>query len=194
MTYEHESAGKVETGSSNSGRPPDRGGSFVYFIGSLGGAIKIGRSARPTARLSQLQCAHAEKLHLLAAMRGGADLEAKLHAQFAAHRIRGELFAACPDLLMLIWETASGAPPYYLHQLVIGELHAFLTDWTVRVPGVRTRSSVLYAAYCQWAATAGEPVRSQKTFSMAMKRAGVVAKKSNGMHWLDIRLREEMVR
>ena len=187
MTYANEEAGRVESRASDCGM--DDG--YVYFAGAVGGSIKIGRSVRPRERLNALQVGSELKLQLLAIIPGGRELEAALHTRFAPHRIRGEIFAASPELLMLIWEAAKTGL-VAAHQPPPASVHRFLTELTRRVPSARLRSSALFACYRRWATTNGERVLTQTAFGMGMRSAGFESLRSNGMHWLGIRLREEV--
>lgn len=71
---------------------------FVYFIGAGSGPVKIGFATRPSARLSDLQTSHHEKLSLLATLRGDLALEKAYHKRFAAHRLSGEWFTRAPEI------------------------------------------------------------------------------------------------
>jgi hypothetical protein len=68
----------------------------VYLIGTGWDHVKIGRSASPTARLSELQVASPEVLRLLKSWdmdRSSAKLfERALHEAFAWAAVRGEWF------------------------------------------------------------------------------------------------------
>src|SRR5437870_9693399 len=76
---------------------------YVYFIQSEATrAIKIGTSARPDARLSDLQVANSDKLTLLGTTT--AHSERALHAKFASIRIHGEWFKPEPALISFLRE------------------------------------------------------------------------------------------
>ena len=67
---------------------------MIYFIkATVSQAIKIGYSANPEKRLSELQTGNPDKLLLLGTIRGNVDVEAQLHAQFVQHRLEGEWFS-----------------------------------------------------------------------------------------------------
>lgn len=72
---------------------------FVYFIGSASGEIKIGFSNNPKSRLTTLQTSSSAKLSILAQTEGSLDTEAAYHRQFGAHRLHGEWFARHPDII-----------------------------------------------------------------------------------------------
>lgn len=71
----------------------------VYFI-RVGeeGPVKIGHAADVTARLGSLQVGHHERLYLLRALDGGAEIESWFHKQFAADHIRGEWYNYRPEM------------------------------------------------------------------------------------------------
>jgi hypothetical protein len=80
---------------------------WVYFIENAETKrIKIGHSAKPEARLSDLGVGNDCPLVLLGAIEGGPALEKALHARFRAQRVRGEWFqpAIRPEVLALIRE------------------------------------------------------------------------------------------
>jgi hypothetical protein len=77
---------------------------YVYFILSGSGDVKIGYSERPGRRLDQLQTGRADRLSLLAAFPGTAQLEADLHRRFAEHRKCGEWFSPAPEIFAWVVE------------------------------------------------------------------------------------------
>ncbi len=168
-------------------------GSFVYFVGAVGGPIKIGCSIRPRERRSVLQVGSEHSLQVLAMMPGDRATEAAMHQRFAGNRIRGEMFAPSPDLLMLIWTLASGKDRSAVGVLddphTIG-VHGFLERRTIKGIGLRVRSSALFSAYARECANAVCRPVSQKQFSEILRRSGFDRIRSNGIYWLDMRLRE----
>jgi hypothetical protein len=74
---------------------------FTYFV-KRGNAIKIGHSAIPKQRISQLQVSFAEPLEVLAIVPNTFVTEADAHAKFAHLRMHGEWFEAHPDLIEFI--------------------------------------------------------------------------------------------
>ncbi len=68
------------------------GRSVVYFIQSTNGLVKIGTTTQLTARVKDLRAMGATPIELVAAVKGEADLESDLHAEFAASRGHGEWF------------------------------------------------------------------------------------------------------
>jgi Meiotically up-regulated gene 113 len=85
-------------------------GELVYFV-RAGDAVKIGRTGNLAARLKALATGSAVALELLAAVPGGARLEARLHRRWRHLRLRGEWFRADEELLRSIREEAGGRPP-----------------------------------------------------------------------------------
>lgn len=87
--------------------------SFVYFAieDVPGGFVKIGRARNPAKRMLSLQTGTPRPLRLLCVIQGGAQLEAALHAAFAADRMSGEWFRASPRLLALARELAPLVAP-----------------------------------------------------------------------------------
>lgn len=73
--------------------------SLVYFIGSESGPIKIGMAINPEARCKELQTSHHERLTILTTCAGGQPQERAYHKQFAEHRLTGEWFERCPEIL-----------------------------------------------------------------------------------------------
>lgn len=71
----------------------------LYFIGADEGPVKIGVAQHPEKRLRQLQTAYPFPLKLLAVVKGAAPQEPEYHGRFAAHRLRGEWFERCPEIL-----------------------------------------------------------------------------------------------
>ena len=65
---------------------------FIYFIASHGGPIKIGHAFDPKHRLAAIQTGNPEPLLILAVVRGPRSLERRYHQQFAHLRLSGEWF------------------------------------------------------------------------------------------------------
>lgn len=80
--------------------------SFVYFIQAGGerGAIKIGFSQDVDKRLGQLRTGNPLPMVVLGRFEheNAADVERKLHAEFAEHRLEGEWFAFHDSITELI--------------------------------------------------------------------------------------------
>jgi hypothetical protein len=78
---------------------------WLYFIQQGGdGPIKIGRATNVRRRLSELRDGSPDELYLIAAIRGGADLERDVHAALRDYWIRGEWFEADAVLTYLAAE------------------------------------------------------------------------------------------
>ena len=75
--------------------------SRVYFIRG-GDQIKIGTSAKPEARLREMQTGNPMELVLLGTLVGGRSKEQALHSQFSHLRIRGEWFRVEEELMLEI--------------------------------------------------------------------------------------------
>jgi hypothetical protein len=69
-----------------------RDGQVVYFVGSDDGPVKIGTTKEPLVRLQRMQAGSPVPLRILAAVPGGAKLEAGYHRAFAHRRLHGEWF------------------------------------------------------------------------------------------------------
>lgn len=85
---------------------------FVYVIQAQeSGRIKIGISANPAKRLSQVQNGNPEHLRLVGAVPGGRRLESQLHSELAQYRLCGEWFepsdgVVCAVGRLLGWDRA----------------------------------------------------------------------------------------
>ena len=66
---------------------------MVYFIGQdETNFVKIGYSVDPKARLTGLQAANPNKLHMLGIIEGGYSNERMYHKRYAEHCMHGEWF------------------------------------------------------------------------------------------------------
>lgn len=94
---------------------PPPSGTWVYFIQGDGGPVKIGSARRPYDRICSLQVGNPARLRLVGVLRASAIDEADLHARFGSLRVRGEWFAAAPELVAFIsslsrdWSAAAEA-------------------------------------------------------------------------------------
>jgi hypothetical protein len=70
----------------------------LYFV-SAGSAIKIGRSTNFCGRLRHIQTHNHEKCELLLLVKGMGWREKELHRKFHSHRIHGDWFGRCPEIL-----------------------------------------------------------------------------------------------
>lgn len=82
----------------------------IYFV-SAPGRIKIGYTRKPEQRLAQLKAVDMEPLTSLGVIPGTRSLEKRLHALVAPHRIRGEWFADCEPVRMVIGDALNGLHP-----------------------------------------------------------------------------------
>lgn len=65
----------------------------VYVIGARGGTVvKIGTTTQPERRLRSIQGMSPLPLEMIWSVPGGYELESRLHAAFADHRVHGEWF------------------------------------------------------------------------------------------------------
>ena len=77
---------------------------YIYFIQSEDGFIKIGCTQTLKKRIKAIQACNALKIKLIGKMKGGYDLESELHLKFKRYRKRGEWFHPVPELLEYIAE------------------------------------------------------------------------------------------
>jgi hypothetical protein len=92
------------------------------------GAIKVGRSLDPTARLAQLQTGCPTELHLWWRVPGGAFLERFFHEVFGDERIRGEWYpkGSRAELCVGEWLVLARAP--YFDAATLIESFGFAVD------------------------------------------------------------------
>lgn len=84
---------------------------YLYFIESPSfGAVKVGFSADPKRRFSQLQSGNPDTLKLLATMKCKASVERVAHEVLGSSRIRGEWFNADGVYELLRWLEPSSEP------------------------------------------------------------------------------------
>jgi hypothetical protein len=75
----------------------------IYFVqAGSGGPIKIGSTKDLLDRISVLQTGNHEQLTLLGCVDGTSSDERAFHTRFAPHRIRGEWFFPCRELIEFI--------------------------------------------------------------------------------------------
>lgn len=75
---------------------------MIYFVQAASGPIKIGYTKDWERRRIALQSGNPDKLTTLLVIPGEWSDEQALHRAFAAHRVRSEWFAACPEVLAYI--------------------------------------------------------------------------------------------
>ena len=81
---------------------------FVYVVRSEpSGNLKIGITADPKLRLSQMQVGAWETLALVLTIPGDPESEQSLHRRFRKHRIQGEWFRPSPEVLEWIEEVGT---------------------------------------------------------------------------------------
>jgi len=77
--------------------------SYVYFIQSEDGYIKIGKSRKPYERLKTLQNSNPHKLRIVLLIPDNSEkLEQKLHEKFKLYRYQNEWFLPSPVILQYI--------------------------------------------------------------------------------------------
>ena len=84
------------------GTPALRGATVVYFA-RFGDLIKIGYTSSMPARMAAIS-----PDEVLLTLPGGRPEERALHEIFKRHRVRGEWFRSCPDILDFINEQKTG--------------------------------------------------------------------------------------
>jgi hypothetical protein len=72
------------------------------------GAVKIGFSANPEARLKTLQTGSPHPLELLGKWPGGESDEAAVHDALAPHRLEGEWFQDSPEVMHVVRRLIGG--------------------------------------------------------------------------------------
>ena len=81
---------------------------MIYFIrGKESGNIKIGYSATPEKRKSNLQTSHYEELEFIGLMGGSLEDEAKIHETLARFNIRGEWYRPSSEVLEFVESNAN---------------------------------------------------------------------------------------
>lgn len=90
---------------------------FIYFVGTEGGPIKIGKAKNVKARLAGIQTGSPYKLEILGVMMGRESLEGALHKRFSKHRLEGEWFARCDEILEFIANHTLASEFAYLKRL-----------------------------------------------------------------------------
>lgn len=78
----------------------------IYFIEAVGlDLIKIGYTIDPVKRFFSILTMSPAPLSLLGSIAGGPQREIQIHEQLEPHRIHGEWFKKCPEVMALV-ETA----------------------------------------------------------------------------------------
>lgn len=89
---------------------------MIYFIQSTSGPIKIGQSVRKIRkRLKEMQTSCPHKLLLLGTMKGGRELEKRIHNAFQDYRCNGgsEWFTPEKPVLNFIQRFAKRDPTHF---------------------------------------------------------------------------------
>jgi hypothetical protein len=81
-----------------------RAKTFVYFIQTRTGPIKIGMSSKPKKRMANLLSSHHEDVELMGFVQAGRWFERELHNELAEHRLRGEWYRPCLPVMRRIDE------------------------------------------------------------------------------------------
>lgn len=76
---------------------------MIYFaLDKAAGTIKIGYSATPPSRLSNLQVGNSNELVILGTIEGERDKEKVIHGELDEHHVRGDWFRTNPDIARYI--------------------------------------------------------------------------------------------
>jgi hypothetical protein len=100
---------------------------YVYFVLARDcHRVKIGYSSdHPDGRLLACQTASPVTLERLGFLRGGYDLERRLHHKFRRFRAHGEWFYAFPDLMDFIHRKALRWPPLATSVMFLKRCHQY---------------------------------------------------------------------
>lgn len=80
----------------------------IYYVRRNDGAIKIGTSRDVRGRIASLRTV--SPVELLASHLGDFETEREMHLRFEVHRLDGEWFAPCEELLSHIAEVNASSP------------------------------------------------------------------------------------
>lgn len=76
---------------------------YIYFIRESGrGLVKIGSAKEPQVRLAALAAQTPHELELIGVVRGTRQHEIRIHEHFSDHRVWGEWFKPCPELVRFL--------------------------------------------------------------------------------------------
>ena len=115
---------------------------MIYFVRS-GDLVKIGYASSVEKRIPTLRTSNPNAIVVLGAMTGDMEAERALHERFAKHRVRGEWFVLCDEIVGFIQENARPYlysarklglmppvselnPPFWLLALTVGLMAAWL--------------------------------------------------------------------
>jgi hypothetical protein len=99
----------------------------IYFVRS-GDAVKIGYADQPDKRIPTLRTANPNALVVLGVMDGTMTDEQELHQRFAAHRLRGEWFVLCDEIIEFIERSAR---PYLRFSRRVGVVPTEAASYTL---------------------------------------------------------------
>ena len=109
---------------------------YIYFM-KRDGMVKIGSSAKPRSRLSQIKSSGPTKVDLLFCMKyGGSDLENWFHRFLSEHREQGEWFRIEGKVEVIIAQINEGMKPGIIPEIYLFNLDRAcgqinnLADWT----------------------------------------------------------------
>ncbi len=105
----------------------------VYIIlADRSGAVKIGYSRNPAARLAQIKTSSPETITVLRLLEGGYELERRLHVRFSDLRIKREWFSYSDEMMGNL-----GAQEYIAPRKVAPEVFTFWSHEARRAAAAR---------------------------------------------------------
>ena len=139
--------------------------SYVYFIQSREGPIKIGYSTDPKRRIASIDSANHSDLEVIGIVRGTEELEAQIHADLSRYRKCGEWFEPTSGLLEYI-------------QNILGELGSVDLSQTrrrLKIPKheEEARDAAVHAATEMILMEWRNGVTTEKAISLVAKRTGL---------------------
>lgn len=151
---------------------------FVYFIETEGGQyVKIGYSAQPYRRLSQLGTLRPGRfsLRIIGWMPGSIDTERWLHKKFQSDRDKGEWFRDSPGLRLFIRTIGLIEPhskPERTERTVTAERKPKPVEGTATSPEIRRVFSMM-----------GKRGGAARAESLSPERRKEIAKKAAAKRW-----------
>jgi hypothetical protein len=91
------------------------------------------------------------------------------------------------EFLICIEVKAAGEGPLCTASKADG-FDRFLEDCVAADPRHVVQSTTLYDAYCAWAEAKGNPIRSHKAMTTALKQGGLLTYKYGCMYWIGVKL------
>ena len=106
---------------------------FVYAIYAPDAhTIKIGFSGWPEERMKLFQEGHSVPLQMLAKISGTWETEQRIHERLQAHRLGGEWFRECPEVMEVVEEMIARAAgrerSIHRHRLCATQVVAIRTE------------------------------------------------------------------